>query len=313
MFSDESIIENYSNTITSQELQDHVYELASGKYEGRGTGQIGHNNASAYIRNAYSRDSLKSPVSIQDYFQSIPKGFLGDDINESQNIIAYIEGTEYPEEVIVISAHSDHLGINESGIHYGADDNASGTSAVIEMAQAFKMAEKDGYQPKRSIAFLHVTGEEIGLKGSKYYIDNPVFPLKNTVANLNIDMIGRSDPEHKDDENYVYIIGADRLSTELHYISEKANDKFTNLDLDYRLNSENDVNRYYYRSDHYNFAMHNIPVIFYFSGEHIDYHKTTDTPEKLNYDLLETRARLIFATAWYLANSEERITVDKIQ
>ncbi|MGB0891304.1 MAG: M28 family peptidase, partial [Flavobacteriaceae bacterium] len=160
--------------------------------------------------------------------------------------------------------------------------------------------------------FLHVTGEEKGLLGSKYYTENPIFPLANTVTNLNIDMIGRIDPKRTEgDRNYLYLIGADKLSTELHNVSEAMNKKYMNIELDYKYNDENDPNRFYYRSDHYNFAKHNIPIIFYFNGTHDDYHRPSDTPDKINYDLLENRTRLIFHTAWELANRDKRVVVDK--
>jgi Zn-dependent M28 family amino/carboxypeptidase len=181
----------------------------------------------------------------------------------------------------------------------------------MEMAQAFKMAAKDGFGPKRSILFLHLTAEEIGLQGSRFYTENPIFQLSKTIANLNIDMIGRVDAPHENNSNYLYLIGTDRLSKELHLLSEKVNETFFNLDIDYRFNDEDDKNRYYYRSDHYNFALHNIPVIFYFNGEHEDYHQPTDTPDKINYPLLEKRTQLIFATAWQLANRENRLILNE--
>ena len=180
----------------------------------------------------------------------------------------------------------------------------------MEMAQAFKIAKDNGHGPKRSILFIHLTAEEIGLQGSKYYTEYPAFDLDKTVANLNIDMIGRIDNNHKDNKNYIYLIGSDRLSKELHYISEKVNNAYTQLELDYTYNDENDNNKYYYRSDHYNFAQNNIPVIFYFNGEHEDYHEATDTPDKIDYELLEKRTKLIFATAWQIANQEHRLEVD---
>jgi Zn-dependent M28 family amino/carboxypeptidase len=155
-----------------------------------------------------------------------------------------------------------------------------------------------------------VTAEENGLYGSRYYIKNPVFELENTVCDLYIDMIGRVDPVHKENKNYIYLIGADRLSTELHYISEKVNQTYFNLDFDYTFNDENDRNRFYYRSDHNNFAKNNIPVIFYFNGAHEDYHLPTDTVDKIDFELLTLRTKLIFATAWQLANQEKRIVVD---
>lgn len=230
----------------------------------------------------------------------------------SENVVAFIKGSEKPDEILVISAHLDHEGIKDGEVYNGADDDGSGTIAILEIAEAFKMAVKDGLTPRRSILFLHVTGEEKGLLGSRHYTDNdPIFPLKNTIADLNIDMIGRTDPARKGDRNYVYLIGSDKLSTELHDISEAVNTKYANVVLDYTYNDENDPNRFYYRSDHYNFAKNNIPVIFYFNGTHADYHKPSDTPDKIEYDLLENRTRLVFYTAWELANRDDRIIVDK--
>ncbi len=231
---------------------------------------------------------------------------------DSENVVAYIKGSEKPDEIIVISAHLDHEGIKDGEIYNGADDDGSGTIAILEIAEAFKTAVNNGQGPKRSILFLHVTAEEKGLLGSSYYTDiDPVFPLENTVANLNIDMIGRIDPKRQGNRNYVYLIGSDKLSTDLHELSEKVNSKYTNITLDYKYNDENDPNRYYYRSDHYNFIKNNIPAIFYFNGTHDDYHRPTDTVEKIEYDLLENRTRLIFYTAWELANRTDRIIVDK--
>jgi len=231
----------------------------------------------------------------------------------SENVAAMIKGSEKPDEYIIISSHLDHIGVNSKGeVNNGADDDGSGTVSLLEIAEAFKTAADKGHGPKRSVIFLHVTGEEKGLLGSRYYTDyEPLVPLANTVANLNIDMVGRIDPKRKGDRNYVYLIGSDKLSTELHNISEKVNKTFTNIELDYTYNDENDPNRFYYRSDHYNFAKNNVPIIFYFNGTHDDYHRASDTPDKINYDLLENRSRLVFYTAWELANREKRIAVDK--
>ena len=231
----------------------------------------------------------------------------------SENVAAIIKGSEKPDEYIIISAHLDHVGVNAKGeIFNGADDDGSGTVSLLEIAQAFKTAADNGHGPKRSVIFLHVTGEEKGLLGSRYYTDyEPLVPLANTVADLNIDMVGRIDPKREGDRNYVYLIGSDKLSTDLHNISEEVNKKYTNIELDYTYNDENDPNRFYYRSDHYNFAKNNIPIIFYFNGTHDDYHRASDTPDKINYDLLENRSRLVFYTAWELANRADRIVVDK--
>lgn len=236
-----------------------------------------------------------------------------DNLIDSENVAAIIKGRTKSDEYIVISSHLDHIGVTADGqINNGADDDGSGTVAMLEIAEAFKKAVDQGAGPDRSIVFLHVTGEEKGLLGSKFYTDyDPILPLKNTVANLNIDMIGRIDPKREGDRNYIYLIGSDKLSTELHELSEMMNEKYTNIELDYTYNDENDPNRFYYRSDHYNFAKNNIPIIFYFNGTHADYHRPGDTPDKINYDLLKNRSQLIFHTAWELANREHRVVVDK--
>jgi Zn-dependent M28 family amino/carboxypeptidase len=225
---------------------------------------------------------------------------------KGENVLGYIEGGDLKNELIIITAHYDHLGKHDSLVFNGADDDGSGTVATLEIAEAFMLAKKAGHGPRRSVLIMPVSGEEKGLLGSKYYTDHPVYPLEKTVANLNIDMIGRLDDWH-DTANYVYLIGADRLSQELHDISEEINKKHIGLNLDYTFNEEDDPNRYYYRSDHYNFAKNNIPVIFYFNGVHEDYHKTTDTVEKIDFQKIENITRLVFLTAWELANRDERI------
>ncbi|WP_373017528.1 M28 family peptidase [Muriicola sp.] len=232
----------------------------------------------------------------------------------TENVVAYIKGSEKPDEYIVISSHLDHIGVSRDGsINNGADDDGSGSVAMLEIAEAFQIAVEAGNRPKRSIVFLHVTGEEKGLLGSRYYTDyEPIFPLEKTVANLNIDMIGRIDPKREGDRNYIYLIGSDKLSSDLHRLSEEVNDRYTKITLDYTYNDENDPNRFYYRSDHYNFAKNNIPIIFYFNGTHDDYHRPGDTPDKINYDLLTNRARLVFHTAWAVANRDQRVIVDKL-
>ncbi len=308
--------EKFAKTITAKDLGKHLFIYASDEFEGRNTGEPGQKKAVKYLKDFYVNQGIESPLGADDYFQEVPSEYLSNNrrgitLKDSENVISYIKGSEKPDEVIVISAHLDHEGVKNGEIYNGADDDGSGTVAILEIAEAFKKAAEAGKGPKRSVVFLHVTGEEKGLLGSKYYTENPIFPLANTVANLNIDMVGRVDDRHKGNPNYVYLIGADKLSTELHNISEAMNTKYTNIDLDYKYNDENDPNRFYYRSDHYNFAKHNIPIIFYFNGTHADYHQPSDTPDKINYEMLENRARLVFHTAWELANRENRIIVDK--
>jgi hypothetical protein len=225
----------------------------------------------------------------------------------SENVLCFIPGRDpkLAHEVLVLTAHYDHIGTDGVEINNGADDDGSGTVTILELAKAFKRASDEGFAPRRSVLLMTVSGEEKGLLGSEWYTTYPIYPLENTVANLNIDMIGRTDAEHSD-ENYIYLIGSDRLSTELHEISETCNSLYTGLALDYTYNDEKDPNRYYYRSDHYNFAKNNIPVIFYFSGVHEDYHKPGDTADKIRYEKMEKIARLVFHTAWEIANRDER-------
>lgn len=238
-----------------------------------------------------------------------------DEFMNSENVVAFLPGSTWPNEYVIVSSHLDHIGITADGeINNGADDDGSGTVALLEIAQAFNKAAAEGNGPKRSVVFLHVTGEEKGLLGSNYYTDvQPLFPLSETVANLNIDMIGRSDPKRDGGPEYIYLIGSDKLSTELHELSEAINERYSGLELDYTYNDENDPNRFYYRSDHYNFAKNNIPIIFYFNGTHDDYHRPGDTPDKIEYELLQKRSQLVFLTAWELVNRDERIVADKAE
>ena len=303
----------FAESISAEELKEMLYVYASDEFEGRNTGEPGQKKAVEYLKDYYIDQGI--PSALEDtYFQTVPESFFraGSGIKASENVVAFIKGSTKPEEYVVISAHLDHVGVRDDGeVFNGADDDGSGTVGVLEIAEAFNKAVEAGYRPQRSIVFLHVTGEEKGLYGSRYYAENPIFPIENTVADLNIDMIGRVDDAHKDNENYVYLIGSDKLSTQLDSISTAVNNKYMNIDLDYTYNDENDPNRFYYRSDHYNFAKQGVPIIFYFNGTHEDYHRVSDTPDKINYPMLAKRAQLVFLTAWELANREDRIIVDK--
>ena len=309
------VVTKYMNTIVADDLKALLYTVASDEMEGRDTGSPGQKKAGEYIISKYKSFGVSFPKGAQNFYQKVPSEFMArafsPKLPDSENIWAFIEGSEKPEEILVISAHYDHVGMKNGEVYNGADDDGSGTVALLEIAQAFAEAKKDGHGPKRSILFLHVTGEEHGLHGSRYYSENPLFPIANTIADLNIDMIGRRDVEHKDNGNYVYVIGSDRLSTDLHNINEEANKKYTKLMLDYKFNDRKDPNQFYFRSDHYNFAKKGIPIIFYFNGVHADYHQPGDTPDKIEYDLLEKRTQLAFVTAWELANRENRPVVDK--
>ncbi|MCT3947245.1 M28 family metallopeptidase [Elizabethkingia anophelis] len=309
----QKVYESSLKSISAENLKRDLYIIASDEMQGRDTGSPGQKKAGEYMINQYKKNGIGHPPSMSSYYQKVPSEYMSKrkKINDSENILAYIEGSEKPNEIIVISAHYDHVGMNNGEIYNGADDDGSGTVGVMAIAEAFHKAKKAGQGPKRSILFLHVTGEEKGLFGSSYYSDNPIFPLANTVADLNIDMIGRVDPLHKDNPNFVYVVGSEMLSSQLKEAVEKANKATHNLYLDYKYDDPKDPDRIYYRSDHYNFAKHNIPIAFFFDGIHEDYHKPTDTPDKIDYPLLMKRTQLVFAIAWDLANRPDRIVVDK--
>ncbi|WP_126650488.1 M28 family metallopeptidase [Chryseobacterium aureum] len=305
---------NAYKEINAADLKKNLYVIAADDMEGRDTGSKGQKKAGEYIINYYKNLGISAPKALGSYYQKVPSAFMkkrgGGNLPDSENILAFIEGSEKPDEIVVVSAHYDHVGTKNGVVYNGADDDGSGTVAVMEIAKAFQQAKKAGKGPKRSILFLHVTGEEHGLFGSEYYSENPVFPLANTVVDLNIDMIGRDDPANRG-KQYVYVIGSEMLSSQLKVINEAANKRTNNLELNYKYDDLNDPEQLYYRSDHYNFAKHNIPVAFFFDGIHEDYHKPGDDPEKIDYQLLEKRTQLIFTTAWDIANREERIVVDR--
>lgn len=229
-------------------------------------------------------------------------------IASASNIIGVVEGSDKKDEYVLVTAHYDHVGKDRDGnIYYGADDDGSGTVGVLEIADAFAKAKKAGKGPRRTVVFMTVSGEEKGLWGSQFYASNPVFSLEKTSANLNIDMIGRIGTDYlgsKDALQYVYVVGDDKLSTDLKPVTEKANNGKSKLVLDRKFNDPADPERIYYRSDHYSFASMGVPAIFYFDGIHEDYHKPTDTVDKINFELLAKRTRLVFNTAWEIANRD---------
>ncbi|HKQ09166.1 MAG TPA: M28 family peptidase [Blastocatellia bacterium] len=237
----------------------------------------------------------------------------------AQNVVGILEGADpkLKDEYVVFSAHYDHLKTTDNGeVYNGADDDGSGTVSVLEIAQAFTV----GPRPRRSILIIFHTGEELGLFGSEYNTDYaPVIPMAQLVADFNIDMIGRTKPDgdtdprdrELSDKDTVYLIGSDKLSSELHRLSEATDNEMAHLKFDYRYNDEKHPERLYYRSDHYNYAKHGVPVIFYFTGLHRDYHRTTDDVDKIDFEKMEHIARMVFATGWRVANLDHRVVVDK--
>lgn len=234
--------------------------------------------------------------------------------SSTQNVAGILEGTDpvLKQEYVVFSAHYDHLKTGPGGeIYPGADDDGSGTTSVLTIAHALSIE-----RPKRSVLVMFHAGEELGLLGSEYNTDYaPVVPLKQMVADLNIDMIGRSklpgdnamQDEHLTDANTVYLVGSNRISQELHRLSEETNSQFQKMKLDYYYNDPSNPERIYFRSDHWNYAKHGIPIIFYFDGTSVDYHRPTDTIDKIDFTKMTKVARLVFETGWRIANLDHRL------
>jgi hypothetical protein len=320
------------NTRSAEEFKEYArqfYSFLSGGRLSLEKGQVsGGGTALFFVAPQVAENMFQTTVekltAVADSQKKLLKKTLAADVSykttivvntiETENVLGYLEGTDKKNEVVVITSHYDHIGkepkAEGDSINNGADDDGSGTVAVMQLAKAFAAAKKAGKGPRRSILFVTFTAEENGLLGSEYYIQNPVFPLENTVVDLNIDMVGRRDEQHRDSPPYVYVIGADKLSSELHGLSESVNRQYTNLVFDYTYNDEDHPARLYYRSDHWNFAQENIPIIFYFDGIHEDYHKPSDEVDKIEFDLLTLRTKAIFYTAWEIANREERIKPD---
>lgn len=263
--------------------------------------------ASAKILEPFKINGFEKKIAINYVFTK------GRNTIMASNVLGMIEGTDKKDEYVFLTGHYDHLGKRNGKIYYGADDDGSGTCGVIQMATAFAKAAAAGDRPRRTLVFMTVSGEEKGLWGSEYYSDHPVFPLEKTTVDLNTDMVGRVDTERKtgDTLNYVYVIGHDKLSSDLPIINEGMNSKYTNLVLDYKFDDPNDPNRIYFRSDHYNFARKGVPILFFYDGMlKSDYHQPTDTVDKINFELFEKRVKMIFHTAWEIANRNDMLKRD---
>jgi hypothetical protein len=246
----------------------------------------------------------------------------------TQNVVALFEGGDpvLKDEYVALGAHYDHIGDSTKGgqcppvkgdtICNGADDDGSGTTALLAMAEALSHAS---VRPKRSVLFVWHTGEEKGLWGSRYFTEYPTVPLDHIVTQLNIDMIGRSkkegdtNPRNRElsGPNEIYVIGSRMMSTELGELGEMVNSSFLNLTFNYRYDNPADPNRFFFRSDHYNYARKGIPIIFYFDGVHEDYHRPGDEPQKIDYQKMEKVSRTFYMTLWEIANRPARPKVDK--
>jgi len=240
----------------------------------------------------------------------------------TQNVVAVFEGSDplLKNEYVALGAHYDHVGIgipvNGDAIYNGADDDGSGTTALLAIAKALVKAST---RPKRSVLFVWHAGEEKGLWGSRYFTDYPTIPLDKIVTQINIDMIGRSkkegdtNPRNRElsGPNEIYVIGSKMMSTELGELTESVNKQYLNVTYDYRYDDPGDPNRFFFRSDHFNYARKGIPIVFFFDGEHEDYHRPGDSVDKIDFQKMEKVARTIYMTLWEVASRPTRPKVDK--
>ena len=244
------------------------------------------------------------------------------DVAATQNVVGVFEGSDpvLKNEYVALGAHYDHVGVgipmNGDAIYNGADDDGSGTTALLAMAEALSKAST---RPKRSVLFVWHTGEEKGLWGSRYFTEFPTIPLEKIVTQINIDMIGRSKKEGDTNPrntglsgpNEIYVIGSKMMSTELGEITDSVNKQYLNLTYDFRYDDPTDPNRFFFRSDHYNYARKGIPIVFFFDGVHEDYHRPGDSPDKIDYQKMENVSRTIYMMLWEIANLATRPKVDK--
>lgn len=325
-------------TVPTSLLRKHVFTLASDGMQGRKTGTVGQRQAASYCTASFRQshllvvfrlDSIRGSFR-QTYaftttdvalfgssrtYGSTPLTYKRDElvpvprtakdsnrVSFGDNLAGLLVGADLKQEVVIVSAHYDHLGRSGGQIFHGADDNASGTATVLSVAAVFDSLARQGVRPKRSILFVLFSGEEGGLLGSKYFVANSPIPLNQLVCDLNVDMVGRIDEAHREKPDYCYLITGNQGS-ELQTIAETVNQQSVNLALNEGgYDVKNDPDRHFFRSDHYNFAQLGIPVLFFTNGSHPDYHRPSDTADKIAYDVLQKRATLVFQTAWLVAN-----------
>ena len=327
-------------SVSSALLRKHVFMLASDSLGGRETGTAEQLKATFYCTSLFRKSHLGTVFQIdsthrsfrQQYsftasevanfgsvrsYSSTPYTYKRYELTDTpltakdsshvlfgDNVAGVLIGTDLKQEVVVVSAHYDHLGRTKGRIFHGADDNASGTATVLSLAAVFDSLAQQGIKPRRSILFVLFSGEEEGLLGSRYFVQHSPVPLNQLVCDLNVDMVGRVDDAHRKKPNYCYLITG-KQGIELQQTAEIANKQSVNLAINQGgYDTQNDPNQYFLRSDHVNFAKYGIPALFFTNGEHPDYHQPSDTADKIVFDVLQKRATLVFQTAWSVANSD---------
>lgn len=334
--------------VTAKQLSEYLHFVASDEMEGRDTPSRGLDLTAKFIAMNLSRWGFKPAGDNGTFFQTFALKRNSSDVRRpyifqtaekydaakmsgpeyvlTQNVVAIWEGSDrkLKQEMVAIGAHYDHVGttpprcrpIGEDTICNGADDDGSGTVAVLSIAEALARAP---VRPKRSVLFVWHAGEERGLWGSEYFNKYPTVDIEQVTAQLNIDMIGRSrkegdnDPRNKEltGNHEIYVIGKDMMSSTLGAVVDATNKKYLGLRYDTKYDDPNDPNEFFFRSDHFHYAVNGIPVTFWFDGVHEDYHQVGDHPDKIDYQKMEKVTRTIMLTLWELTDLKQRPKVDK--
>ena len=295
--------------ISLEHLKSHLKILSSDAMAGRATGTPGIEKAAKYLESEFLRLGL-TPLHSKG-FRQVYK--LPNSEGKACNIIAQIEGKSIPSEFVVVSAHYDHLGVDNGKIYNGADDDGSGTASLLAMAEKLMELKKQGKGPVRTVVFIAFSGEEKGLWGSDYFSEHPTLDLTKVSCDVNIDMIGRIDPDRTtaDTNHYVCVVGQRHISSELKLALRALNENTQNLILDGKFDEKSDPNRIFYRSDHYNFAKKGVPAVFFYDGMlGGDYHEPTDDFEKIDWDVYQKRCNFILDFVVSVANRADLLKRD---
>ena len=321
--SSQRIIERGSTVVAKFQPQQSSPSLPSIVLSTEAANALFEGEAQSVIFNASSGPSLPTPFLMSDQKKVTLNVANNVETIQTQNVVAVWEGSDpvLKDEYVALGAHYDHVGsgcppVGTDTICNGADDDGSGTTALLAIAEALAKAPT---RPKRSVLFVWHCGEEKGLWGSRYFTEYPTVPLKQIVAQINIDMIGRSkkegDTNSRNSEltgpDAIYLIGSTMMSTELGELVNSVNKSYLNITFNTKYDDPKDPNRFFFRSDHYNYARKGIPIIFFFDGVHEDYHRPGDTADKIDYQKMEKITRTVYMTLWTIGNRPARLKVDK--
>jgi hypothetical protein len=302
--------QNHLALVEARLLSD-LQALTTSEMAGRGLGTAGERAAAEFVAARFESLGLQPFGADGTFFQDVPLSSQVNSGQQARNVVAVLAGEQFPYEFVVVSAHLDHLGRERGRIHPGADDNVSGVSAMLEIAHALVQDTIAGNRPARSIIFVGFTAEEVGLRGSQYFVEHAPVHLTSISAVLNIDMVGRRDDRHRRDDPYIYMIGTRLHSQMLGDLVDASAENSDDLDVDFHFNSRRRQMAFYQRSDQWHFARYGVPALMAFAGTHPDYHTHRDVVDDIELDLLAPRVRYLTGLTRDLANAAEAMVRDR--